>query len=1048
MSMTSAMLRNRHAVWALALAAALFGVLAYFTLPMQLFPDTAPPVVNVLTQYPGASAEDVAQNLSDALEEELASLEGIAEVRTTSLDGLSMISLEFQYDRSVDLAAVDAQNAISRIRHRLPTDIVEPQVLTFSTSDRPIVSLGVVADDLREARRFAEDVAAPHLRRVPGVAAVDVFGGAVDAVVVDVDPKRLSAHRVSLSTVVDSIRAHNAALPAGYLRSEKSSIGVRMEGRAADLQQLADLPIDTHDGRRLLLSELAEIRRGTLDDDATFAIDGERVIAVQVFKAADANTVDVVHAVLHEAEHLEAAHPGFSLEIGEESASFTEVSIANLLDNVWQALALATVIIFLFVGKLRSSLVLAVSMPLSFGMTFGLMRLAGVELNMVTLSAVILAVGMVVDASVVVIENISRHREAGDADAEASASTGTDEVRLPVLAGAATTVIVLVPLLFLQGFVGKTFGPLAQTLLFAFLSSVVVALVLVPVLSLYTAGGGRIDRLGERLTRPSRALMDGLRDVFTWLLRRALRHRLLTVAVALAMLGAGLAGIRARGMDVLPAMDGGSFFVSVETPSGSSLAETDQVVREIEAVLASEPEVVKIQSQVGFEPGMRSMSSALGPSQAFITVVLTDRTDRDESIWSIEERVRDGIAHVPGIRTATVRELGNTAKSTTAAPVVARISGPDPLVLDRLGDEVFARLERVPSVVEPTRAWRMDQKRYVVDVDRLRAGELGLSPAVISAHMQAGSVGLLAGEFYGDGPAIPIQVRYERDPFGDARSLLEYPIVTPELEPVPLRAVATLDEVTGSSLVSSQDFVPTLEISAFTRGRALDFVTRDVQAMLDELLIPEGYTVLLVGENADLADARGQIGRALGVALVAVYLLLVAQMRSFLHPFTILMSVPLSVSGVGIALWLAGKSVSMPVMIAFVLLVGIVVNNAIILVDFIRVARNQGVGRTDALLDALRTRFRPIMVTSISTIVGMIPLAAEWALGAERFSPLAIAVIGGMTAATFLTMIFIPVLYALLDDLVRGRATPDEPAIGDPVDTIDLSANEKVLEVS
>jgi multidrug efflux pump subunit AcrB len=1023
MSVTAAFVRNRHAVWAMALAAAIFGILAYLTLPMQLFPDTAPPVVNVLTQYPGASAEDVAQNLSDPLEEELAALEGVAEVRTTSLDSLSMISLEFQYDRSVDLAAVDAQNAIARVRHQLPAGIIEPQVLTFSTNDRPIVSLGVVADDLREARRFAEDVAAPRLRRIDGVAAVDVFGGAVDAVVIDIDPKRLAAYRVSLSQVVASVRAHNAALPAGSLRTETSRVGVRMEARATDLGQIAAIPIDTHGGSRLLLSDLAEVRRGTLDDDATFAVDGERAIAIQVFKTTEANTVDVVHHTLREADRLESAYPSYTLTIGEESASFTEISIGNLLENVWQALALATVIIFLFVGKLRSSMVLAVSMPLSFGMTFGLMRLAGVELNMVTLSAIILAVGMVVDASVVVIENITRHRDAGQVDAEATASAGTDEVRLPVLAGAATTIVVLVPLLFLRGFVGKTFGPLALTMLFAFLSSVVVALVLVPVLSLYTARDGRLDRLGERITRPTRVLMDWARDLYTWLLRWALRQRLLTVGIALAMFAAGVAGIRARGMDVLPQMDGGSFFVSLETPSGSSLADTDQVVRDVEAVLAAEPDVVKIQSQVGFEPGMRSMSSGvLGPTQAFVTVVLTDRTARDESIWSIQERVREGIARVPGTRTVTVRELGNTAKSTTAAPVVARISGPDALVLDQLGEDVFTRLAQVPSVVEPTRSWRMDQKRYRAEIDRLRAHEVGLSPVTISAHMQAGSVGTFAGEFYGDGPAVPIQVRYEREPFGDASSLLEYPIISPRAETVPLRSVVSLEETIGPSLSSSQDFVPTLEITAFTRGRALSFVTGDVQAALDAMVLPEGYEVTLVGENADLADARGQIGGALAIALVAVYLLLVAQMRSFLHPFTILMSVPLSVSGVGIALWLAGKSVSMPVMIAFVLLVGIVVNNAIILVDFIRTARKSGIGRTDALIESVRTRFRPIMVTSISTIVGMIPLAAEWALGAERFSPLAIAIIGGMTAATFLTMIFVPVLYDLFDGLVERRS--------------------------
>jgi hypothetical protein len=369
---------------------------------------------------------------------------------------------------------------------------------------------------------------------------------------------------------------------------------------------------------------------------------------------------------------------------------------------------------------------------------------------------VILSVGMVVDATVVVLENIVRVHQLGRTPGEAAVA-GTDEVRLPVLAGAATTLIVLIPLLFLTGFVGKTFGPLAETMLYAFGSSVAVALVVVPVASTYALGAGRLDRAAGAITGPFRWLMDRLRNLYLALLARALRRRLVTVAVAGVLLVLGIATLRSRGMEVLPAMDGGSFFVSVETPSGSSLEDTEAIVREIEALLRSEPEVVTLQSQVGFEPGMRSMSTsgAQGPTQGMVTVTLSPRTERDETIWSIEERVRRSVALIPGIHSATVRELGNTAKATTAAPVVVRLSGGDPLVLDRLGDEVLARVATVPGVVEPVRTWRLDQRRYRVDVDILRAGELGLSPAAVAGLMQSGSVGVHAGIYDGDGPEMP-----------------------------------------------------------------------------------------------------------------------------------------------------------------------------------------------------------------------------------------------------------------------------------------------------
>ncbi|MFW6057504.1 MAG: efflux RND transporter permease subunit [Persicimonas sp.] len=1022
--MTELTVKNRHAVWALAIAAAIFGTLAYFKLPMQLFPDTSPPVVTTITAWPGASAEDVAENLSRPLEEEFSGMEGAAKVSSSSQDNLSLVTVEFQYDRDLDIAAVDTQNAVARIRESLPGAIKEPQVLKIDTSDRPVITLGVGAEDLVEVRRKAEDVFAPRLQRIDGVAAVDVFGGAQDAVIVEIEPSKLEAYRIPFFRVVQTIENHDAAMPAGSLRTERSRTSFRVEARASNLEELGQIPFLTPDGSRVRLGDLAEIRRGSLDDDARYAVDGQRAIAVQVYKTTDANTVDVVSRVEEVLDEWDAQYSEIDFLIGDEDASFTEQSISNLLSNVWQALLLASIIIFLFIGRVRASLVAVVSMPLSYGITFALMQAAGVEFNMVTLSAVILAVGMVVDASVVVLENIARRRDEDGLSAEQAAIEGTDEVRLAVLAGVASTVIVLIPLIFLTGFVGKTFGPLALTLLFAFVSSVAVALVLVPVLTIYTGGRSRLDDIGTKIASPFGWLMDKLQGVYLTTLRGSLRFRLVALLVALATFVAGVVLVKNQGMDVLPKMDGGSFFVSLETPSGSSVSETEGVVRRVEAILADEPEVVKVQSQVGFEQGMKSFSStgAQGPTQGFITVALSPRTEREESIWSIENRVREELKKVPGIRTATVRELGNTAKSTTAAPVVVRVSGDDPLVLDRLGDEVIERISAVDGVVQPVRNWRIDQKRVEVDVDSIRAGQIGLAPVGVAQQMQAGSDGVDAGEYYGDQSATPpIRVRFDRDRLEQPDDLLDFPVFTPDTaEPTPLRSVASLRETTGQALATRENFLPTLEITAFTEGRALSFITAEVEDSLEGFEVPQGYEVVAAGEADDLGEARSKLGGAFAISLIAVYLLLVAQLRSFMHPITIMGAVPLSLSGVGIALWVADKPVSMPVMVGLILLVGTVVNNAILLIDFIRQARDRGSERQAALESAVASRFRPIMMTAMSTIVGMIPLASEWALGAERFSPLAVAVIGGLSAATFLTMIIIPVVYDVFEDIGEG----------------------------
>ena len=1040
MSFGRSILSNRHAVWALALAAAIFGAWAYIGMPMQLFPDTSPPVVNVITGYPGASADDVTAELSRPLEEEFASLEGIINIRSTSQDSLSLVSLEFDYDRDVELAAVDVQNAIARIRGQLPSAISEPRVLAQSTSDRPIITVGLTADRSVVARRLAEDVVGPRLQRIPGVAAVDVFGGSEEAVLVEVDADRLEAYVLDPAQVTRTLREHNAALPAGELRTAERRHTFRLDARAQSLDDLALLPVSGGDSR-VLLGDIARIEAGTLDDDARFRINGVSAIAVQVFKTENANTVEVVAAVLEDLDALRADYPELGIIVGEESATFTQTSINNLLENVWQALLLASAIIFLFIGHLRASLVAVVSMPLSYGLTFVGMRLAGVQFDLVTLSAVILAVGMVVDASVVVLENITRRRDDDRLGPEDAAATGVDEIKGPVLAGAATTVSVLVPLLFLAGFIGKTFGPLALTLLIAFTSSVLVALVLVPVLTLYTAGRGWLDRVGEWIAWPFQQAMRGLLWLYLRLLRGALRFRWLTLIAALASVVVGVGLMRGQGMEVLPRMDGGSFFITIETPSGSSLESTEVAVRAIERILAEEEEVTTVQSQVGYERGMRyfASGSVQGPTQGFISVTLTARTEREENLWTIQDRMRDRIwAEVPSLRTLTVREQGNTAKSTTRAPIVIRLSGDDALVLDRLGEEVLSRVSGLPSVVEPVRTWRLDQRRLRVMVDALRAGRIGLSPAGVAAQMQAGSVGVPAGDYYGAGDnAVPILMRYSRSEMPEPEALLDYPVMLPATgATVPLRSVAALRETVSAGLMTREDLAPTLEITAVLGDQPLSVAVSDVEAALADILVPIGYTVELTGENDDLGLARREILGALLISVLAVYLLLVGQLRSFIHPLTIMLSVPLAIFGVAVALVVADKPVSMPVMVGLVLLVGIVVNSSIILIEYIRRAREAGTPRREAVLESVRIRFRPIMMTALSTIVGMIPLAGEWSLGAERFSPLAIAVIGGLTAATLLTLVVIPVLYDVFDDLagamrrlVRRRPRPDAAAV-------------------
>lgn len=1025
MSATALILHNRHAVWGMVVAIVILGFFAYREIPVRLFPDTAPPMVNVVTSWPGATAADVQREITDPLETEFAAIENVTSTHATSQDNLSMIRIEFRYGTNARLGAVDVDNAVSQLASDLPAGAERSRVLTFSTADRPVYSVGLQASDLLAARRVAEEIIKPRLQSVSGVSAVDVFGGQIPSVLVDVDPTMAEAHKVSLPQIAGIIQSSSSSSPAGRLRTGASEIMLRVDQRSDRVESLGEHVIPTADGGQVRLSSLASIHRGAEEDDSWFSINGERAIALQVYRAEDANTVDVVSALQEVVSRLRAELPEMTLIEGEESGSFTELSVSNLLSNVWQALLLASVILFFFLGRAGAALVTAFTMPLAFGLTFVIMWLLGMEFNMVTLSAVILAVGMVVDSSVVVLENIIRHRDNGASPVDA-ARDGTDEVRLPVLAGAATTIIVLLPLLGLPGFVGSVFAPLATTLLIAFSSAVLVALILVPILSLQIREGGRIEKAVASITRPFQWAMDRLQAVYMRLLDAGLRHRVVVLMLATVAFAAGVVGLRGAGMNLLPRMDGGTFTVSLETHSGTSLTRTVSAVEAFEAILMRQPEVELIQSQAGFESGMTFSggSGVLGSTQGLISVTLSDRTDRERSIWEIEQVVRQEVQRIPGIANAVVKEVGNTAKPTTAAPIVARLSGRDPLVLDAFGDEVARRLATVDGVIEPNRTWRRDLRRVRIEIDERKAASMGQSPLSIARQLAMGAEGIPAGTWSTElTDPEPIVVRYARDANSSIDDRLAWPmLIAGGADVVPIRSVATPITAVEQGLFTSENLEPMLDILAEVDGRPLSFVVADAEKALADIVLPDGYELSIEGENRDMTESRNSILSALAMSALAVYLLLVAQFRSWVHPITVMAALPLSLIGVSGALWLTGKAVSMPVMVGLVLLVGIVVNNSILLVDVIQRRRAEGMERRDAVREGVSSRFRPIMMTSMSTIIGMLPLAMELALGSERFSPLATAVIGGLLASTLLTLVVIPVLYDLADRITSRSA--------------------------
>jgi multidrug efflux pump subunit AcrB len=1057
MSWAGFSLARRHAVFAASIAVVVFGTLAWIRLPVSLFPDTAPPLVNIVTPHPGAAALDVAVDVSEPIEEEVATLDGIVRVTSLSQDGLSVVTAEFEYGRDVDLLAVDVQNAVDRIRDRLPPGISRPRVLKFSTADRPVITLavrGVEGEaDLAAARRTAEERIRPRVQRVPGVASVDVFGGVRSRVEVEVDRGALEASGLVLGDVVRALREGNVTLPGGYFEAGGREVLLRVDHSPRDVADLARLPVAYRDGQRVLVGDVARVREGTADRRSAFHFLGTEAVALEVLQRQDANTVDVVRRVEALLPELREDFPELEFHVASEEGSFTQLVVRNMGMSILAALLLAGLVVFLFLGSLKASAVISVSMPMSFLLTFALMWLAGMELNLVTLSAVILAVGIVVDSSIVVLENMTRYRREEGLSSEESAIQGTDEVFFPILAGILTTVVVLVPFLFLEGFVGRVFGPLSLTLIFAFASSLLAAVTLVPLLGvrLLRAGEGEATaaspenaaggspeeaylrspetpprrRVRDAVRWPLRgfeAMMGRIRRAYLGTLGWALGHRALTLAAAGLLLLAAGASLAVRGMEVLPRLDSGSFFVSVESEPGTSFTETLRIVAGVERILGGEPHVVSFTSRMGFEPDAVFLgdAGAMGVQQAFLSVELVSRKERPETIWEIQDRLRSEIGRVPGIRTAVVKEMGGTAKATTSAPLNVRITGPEPEVLDRLSVEVLQRARDVRGAVNVYRRWTLDRPDLQLRPDPLRSAELGLTSARIAEATYGVVEGTTATTWTArDGTKLPVVVRSS----GADRSSLDA-ILQVQVRPgLPLGEVATAHYELAPNLVTRENLRFTADVAGFHDGRAFSHVAADLAKEVREIAVPPGYELDVTGEMTDLEESRGQMVFALLLALVAVYLLLVAQFRSFLHPLTVMLAVPLVVVGVAAALLIARQVISMAVLMALVLLIGIAVNNSIILLDFILKRREEGDARRTAVLDAVSVRFRPVMMTTFSTVAGMLPLALAWSLGAERFAPMAVAIIGGLTASSLLTLVVVPVFYTVLDDIdVRLRS--------------------------
>lgn len=1012
-------LRYRHTTLALLLGVLALGVQARFVLPVQLFPDTDPPTVTVITEYPGMATADVDADLTRLLEEEFAGIDGVRRISSTSQAGLSVVRVEFRYGLLSALAAVDVQNALGRIRRDLPGGIGEPQILEFSTADKPIITAALHSDrmPLPEVREYADNEVRERLERVPGVAAIDVFGGRKLELHVALDRDRLDAVGLDMAQVVRTLDEWNLLAPGGRIRHGELENVIRFEAPITSVQDAERIVLRADGEHMIRVADVAVVRLEPGEQRAAYRFDGRDAIAIQVLRRDEANTVEVAAQVRAVLAGVRADFPDLDIEIADDDSVFTERVIGDMNRTVFVAIVLTMLIVLLFLADLRQAAIIALSIPAAFLATFGLMQAVGLDLNMVTMSALILAIGLLVDDGIVILENIHRQMEEDGKSPADAAIDGVTEIFAAKLGGSATTLGVLVPLMFMGSFIGELFRPLALTLAFALFSSFVMAVTLIPLLGVYwLKPAGPPGRFGQALARLA-ARLPAVRIYYLAGLRTALRFPVTTLVVSALLLLGSLGMLRIIGSEMLPRFDSGSFQVMVDLVPGATLDQTLQAVARAEAVLVESEEATAVSLRAGHELGARALGGrgAMSVNQAELTVTLLPRTDRARDQWQIMDEVRRTLEATPGVVLGVPKAMGGTARSSTAAPVIVRVSGPDPQHLDETGDALLAHLAGLPGITDLYKDWGLDTPEISVRLDHERVAELGLTGVQAAGIVHRAIDGQRATR-YRQLPRrdLDVVVRYAQGDRLYLEDLEDIVLATPR-GAVPLREIASLEHRLGPRILTREEGQRTLDVLGFHLDLPLSEVVTAVRQRLESFTAPAGYRVELVGEQRDFDEARGHMLRALLLSALAVYLLLVVQFRSFKHPLTIMSTIPLQFIGVAAALLLAGKYVSQPALLGIILLIGIVVNNAIILLDRAQRGLADGATLEEAVFDAVDARFRPIMMTALSTIAGMLPLAMEMAVGAERFSPIATAIIGGITASTVLTLVVVPVLFVLLE---------------------------------
>ena len=1011
------------------LMAILLGAIAFVEIPVDLMPETEYPTLSINVGYPGVAPQEMETLVARPLEQALAATPGVEEITSSSSEGRSSVRLRFGYGTNLDEAAAEMRSRLDRRRSSLPDDIEPPTLYKYDVSQYPIVYLTVSSGemDAKQLRFFAEKNIQYRLERAPGVAATNIRGGLRRQIHVKLSLKKLQALNLSVNDVVQTLRNENLNRPVGPVNEGRYEVLVRTEGEFRDIQDILGVSVATRNGVNIYVRDIAEVEDAHEDVRFKVSVDGKPAVRLYIYKQSGANTVEVAEVVRGEVAKINRDYPSINVEIPWDSSEFIVASVNNVKMSTLVGAFLAVFVLLFFLRSLTSTVIIGVAIPISVIATFALMYFNGFTLNTVSFGGLALGVGMLVDNAIVVLENIFRHREEG-LDGKQAAILGSKEVAVAISASTLTTIAVFVPVLFMQGVAGQTFQQLAWVVSFALFCSLISAITIVPMLcskflrkQRREKNAGLAGWIGRRL--------DGLSTGYEGILNWSLAHRAVVVLSAVLLFSGAVYVWPLIGVELEPELDEGMIWINVTLEPGTRVDVTDRFMKDMERVVRENvPEARTIMSEAGSDSTWR----AEGGNEGDMRIYLIDQDERERSAADVATRLRELLKPGPGALVQT-RVRGTTRSRGSNAFGDGRLSveirGHNPEVSRDLADQVLAAMLATEGVASAQLSRQPGTPELVVSVDRDKAHSMGLTVSQVATAMETAIGGTRASMYREEGDEFDILVRLAEEDRLDIAQIGQVSLRLPDGSTIPASAVVKTERREGPVEITRADQQRIIVVSGVIEERDLGSVVDDLRASLGSIPKPPEYEFVFGGEYEEQQEAFRQMTFAALLALLLVYMVMAAQFESARDPFIILFSVPLAFVGVALMLLMTGTSFNMQGFLGVIVLVGIVVNNAIVLVDYTNLLRREhGFGVREAVVTAGGRRLRPILMTTITTVLGLLPMSLGLGEGGELQVPMARVVIGGLTTSTLITLVFIPVVYFTLETWrdSRERARKEE----------------------